>query len=162
MFPCHPQTKLMASAMIFLEVPEWTQHYDLALDSLVLVAHSSFRLYIFFIYPFSVRIVNWHFDPNVLYADIPWRLGHPQYFSEPTPSASLIETDPFEGSSPHSVLHVAEYGSSSTGTEALPEIQPKEDPGEPVLENQFHTSQAYVYWDRLFSIYIPVDLGLMS
>ena len=112
---------------------EWTWHYDLALDSLVLVAYSSFKLYIFFSPLFSIPRVSWHFDPSISCS--------PLYFLELAPSASSIETDPSKGSLPHSVLHVIEPGSSSVGIEILPE----EDLGEPVLENEFHTSQAQVY-----------------
>ena len=114
-------------------------HYDPALDSLVLVAHNSFRLYIFFRGPFSIPVVSWHFDPHRPYADFPFRLAHPPYFLEPAPSASSMETDPSEGSSPHPVMHVAESGSSSAGIEVLPEILLEEDLEEPVLENGFHT-----------------------
>ena len=129
----------MASTVNFLEVPEWAWHYDPTLDSLVLVARSSLRLYIFFNRPFSIPVVSWHFDPRRPYANLPLHLAHPPHFPEPTPSPSSMETDPSEGSSPHSVLHVVESGSFSAGTKVLPEMQSKEDLGEPVLENRFHT-----------------------
>ena len=50
-----------------------------------------------------------------------------------------METDLFEGSSPHSVLHVAESDSSFTGTKVLSKIKSEEGSGELVLENEFHT-----------------------
>ena len=50
-----------------------------------------------------------------------------------------METEPSKGSSPHLVVHVAESGSSSMGTEVLPEMQIEEDPEESMLENGFHT-----------------------
>ena len=56
-----------------------------------------------------------------------------------TPSASSMEIEPSEGSSPHSIVHVAKSGSSSASTKVLPEMQQEEDPGELVLENGFHT-----------------------
>ena len=130
----------MASTVIFLDVLEWTWHYDPTLDSLVLVAHSSFRLYIFFNCPFSISVVSWHFDPCHSFTDLGLYLTRPPYFPEPTPFASSMETDPSEGSSPHSVLHVAKSNSSSSSTKVLPKMQLKEDPFEPVLENGFQTS----------------------
>ena len=139
MFLCHSQTKQMATAVIFMEVPEWLWHYDPALDSLVLVAHSNFRLYILFHRLFSVLVVSWHFDHRRPYADSPLRLAHPLYFPKPAPFASSMETDPSEGSSPHPVVHVAESDSSSVGTKVLLEMQLEEDPEELVLENGFHT-----------------------
>ena len=95
---------------------------------LVLVVHSSFRLYIFFCNSFSVPVVSWHFDPGRPYADFPLRLAHPPYFLEPAPSTFSMETDPSKGSSPHPVVHVAESGSSSASTEVLSEMQLDEDP----------------------------------
>ena len=135
----------MASAVIFLEVPEQTWHYDPTLDSLVLVAYSSFKLYIFFSRPFSIPIVSQHFDSHRPFADLSLCLSHLPQFLEPAPSASLMETNPLEGSSPHFVLHVVEFGSSAASTKVLPEMQPEEDPGERVLENEFNTPQAYAY-----------------
>ena len=131
--------QLMATTMIFMEIPKWTWHYDPALDSLVLVARSSFRLYIFFHHPFSTPVVSWHFDPCRPYANFPLCLAHLPYFPEPTPSVSSIETDPSERSSPATVLHIAESGSSSADTVVLPEMQMEEDLEEPVLENEFVT-----------------------
>ena len=125
--------------VIFMEVPEWSWHYDPTLDSLVLVAHSSFKLYIFFRRPFSILVVSWHFDFHRPYADLPLRLAHPPYYLEPAPSASSMETDPSQGSSLHSIMHVDESSSSSVGIEVLLEMQLEEDSEELVLENMFHT-----------------------
>ena len=50
-----------------------------------------------------------------------------------------MEMDPLEESSLTTILHVAEFGSSSAGTVVLPEMQLEEDLEEPVLENGFHT-----------------------
>ena len=105
-FPCRPQMQQMATAMIFIEVPEWTWHYNPALDSLILVARSCFKLYIFFCHPFSVLVVSWHVDPRHPYVDFLLCLTHPSYFPKPAFSASSMETNPSEGSSPTMVLHV--------------------------------------------------------
>ena len=121
----------MATAVIFMEVPEWSWHYNLALDTLDLVVHSSFRLYIFFRRPFSVPVVSWRFDPRHSYVDFPLRLAHLPHFPEPAPSASSMEIDPSKGSSPHPVVHVAESGSSSASTEVLSKMQLDEDPRSP-------------------------------
>ena len=40
MFPCHLYIRAMASVAIFMEILEWTWHYDLALDLLVLIPRS--------------------------------------------------------------------------------------------------------------------------
>ena len=129
----------MATSVIFIEIPEWTWHYNPALDTLILAARNSFRLYIFFRHSFSILVVSWHFEPRRPYADFPLCLAHPLYFLESAPSISSMETDPFEGSSPIFVLHVAKFGSSSASTEVLPKMQIEEDPEEPVLDNGFHT-----------------------
>ena len=125
--------------MIFMEIPKWSWHYDPALDSLVLIARSSFRLYVFFHRPFSILVVSWHFDPRRPYANFPLHLAHPPYYLEPATSVSSMEMDPSKERSPTTDLHVAESCSSSTSIDVLPEIRLEEDPEEPVLENGFHT-----------------------
>ena len=110
------------------------------LDSLVLVAQSSFRLYIFFNRPFNIPVVSRHVNSHRPYANLPLHLAHSPHFLKPIPSASSMKTDPFEGRSSHSILHVVESGSFFTDTDVLPEMQSKEYPGELVLENGFHTS----------------------
>ena len=140
----------MASIVIFLEVPEWTWHYP-DLDSLVLVACSSFRLYICFSRLFSILVVNWHFDPRRPFANFPLHLAHPPYLPEPPPSASSIEADPSEESSPHTVLHAIKSCSSSTSIKVLPETQPEEDPREPMMETGFTPCRLVIMtWARHF------------
>ena len=147
----------MASTVIFLEVRKWTCDYDPAIDLLVLLVHSSFRLYIFFSCLFNVPVVSWHFDPHCSYADLHLYLAHPPYFPEPAPSTSLMEIDPSKGSLPYSVLHVAELGSSSAGTEVLSKMQLEEDLEEPLLENR-SCRIGFIVWARLFVMYIFMDL----
>ena len=132
--------KAMASIVIFLEVLEWTWHYDLSLDSLILLARNSFRLYIFFRCAFSTLVVSGNFDLQYLFNDLPLHYAHPIHFLALTPFASSMESDPFEEILPRTVLLVAETSSSFTGTQVVPKMWEEEDAVVAVLENRFHIS----------------------
>ena len=62
-FPYYFQTKLMGSVIVFLEFPTWEWHYDPALDSLLLMARVTLRVYIFFHHLFGLSRMSRHFNP---------------------------------------------------------------------------------------------------
>ena len=142
MFPCRPQMETMVSVMIFLEVHEWTWHYDLALNSLILLAHSSFRLYIFFQRPFSAPVVDRHFGLQYSFDDLPLYYTYSIHFPAHAPPASSMETEPSEESSPRTILLAIKTNSSSTGTQTILEMSHEENDVVPVLENGFHTPRS--------------------
>ena len=105
-----------------MEIPKWTWHYDPALNSLVLIARSSFRLYVFFRWPFNVLVTNEHFNPMYPFDDLALHLPHPVNFPAPTPSASSMETDSSMESLPCTILVTAETSSSIAGRDDVREI----------------------------------------
>ena len=68
----------MAAIIIFyVEVPEWQWHYDMALNSLYLIATTNFRLYIFFHKAFAAPVHSPLFDLTFPYLAVPVHLAHP-------------------------------------------------------------------------------------
>ena len=100
MYPCHSQMAGIVTTIIFYaEVPEWQWHYDIALDSLYLMATICFRLYIFFHRAFATPVHSSLFDLAFPYLAIPVHLAHPLALA-PAPSQPVqqvpLESDPLE------------------------------------------------------------------
>ena len=90
---------IVATIIFYAEVPEWQWHYDMALDSLYLMATARFRLYVFFHHSFATPIHSPLFDPAFPYLAIPVHLTHPPAPAPPPPQPVQQvppESDPSE------------------------------------------------------------------
>ena len=58
MYPCHSQTVVMVAMTILIDVPKWQWYYNPALDSLLLLATSRIRLYIFFQHVLTISVLS--------------------------------------------------------------------------------------------------------
>ena len=78
LYQCHSQMAgIVVTIVFYAKVPEWQWHYDLALDSLYLMATARFRLYVFFHRAFVVPLFSPLFDPTTPYLAIPVYMAHP-------------------------------------------------------------------------------------
>ena len=93
--------------ILYTEVPEWQWHYDLALDSLYLMATARFRLYVFFHRAFVVPLFSLLFDPTTLYLAVPVYMAHPPAPPPPQPV--------YQGSSESDRAEPMDSSSSSSG-----------------------------------------------
>ena len=67
---------ITVTIFFYAEVPEWQWHYDLALDSLYLMATARFCLYVFFHRAFAVPLYSLLFDPTTSYSVVPLYMAH--------------------------------------------------------------------------------------
>ena len=86
----------MESVIVFLECPTWEWHYDPALDSLLLTARATLRVYIFR-RPFGLSMMSRHFSLQVPFSDVNMNKTHaisPVYvvptYSELDPSMVMV------------------------------------------------------------------------
>lgn len=54
----------MGSVIVILECPTWEWHYNLALDSLLLMARATLKVDIFFYCSFGLSVISRHFSPQ--------------------------------------------------------------------------------------------------
>ena len=93
MYPCHSQMAGIAATIIFYaKVPEWQWHYDMALDSLYLMATARFCLYVFFHCAFATPVHSPLFDLVFPYLAIPIHLTHPP--APAPPPSQLVQQVP--------------------------------------------------------------------
>ena len=102
--------------VFYAEVPEWQCHYDLALDSLYLMAITWFRFYVFFRRAFAVLLYNPLFDPTTLYLVVPLYMAH----LDPIPPHQAYPPPPppqhaHQGSSESHPVELMDLSSSSSG-----------------------------------------------
>ena len=101
--PHHSQTlEMVATIIIFTELPEWHLHYDPILDSLYITATCCFRLYIFFFHDFIVPLFSPSFDPTAPFLAMPIYMAHPAappaaaLASLPASTPQVVPSFPFE------------------------------------------------------------------
>ena len=109
--------KLIGLVIIFLECPTWKWHYDLTLDSLLLMAKAALKVYFFFRHLFGLSIMSRRFSPQDSFSDINMYKALPIYLVYVVPtyfeSDPSIETDPSEATLPH-VIRLDSKASSTT------------------------------------------------
>ena len=86
----------MAATIIFYaKVSEWQWHYNLALDSLYVMATTRFCLYVFFHRPLVVPLFSPLFDSTTLYLAVLVYMAHPPAPPPPQPvHQGSSESDP--------------------------------------------------------------------
>ena len=102
----------MALVIVFLDTHEWDVHFNYHIDSLVLMARATLRVYVFFCHYFSISVLNQNFILNEQYNDIMMYTAYPEVVPilvyEPIPKYFPMamnpkeedhseEEDPFEG-----------------------------------------------------------------
>ena len=94
--PRHSQTMdMVATAILFAELPKLQFHFNLVIDSLYIIATCCFHLYFFFHRDFVVALFSPLFDPTAPFLAIPLYMAHPA-----APPISLPQLVP--SLSPHS------------------------------------------------------------
>ena len=116
----------MGIVVIFDEFPMWEWHFDLVLDTILITAKATIRVYIFCRRSFWVSIISPHFILQDLYADIVMTKLTPIFqlyvapffvgtYSDPSMMTpiNIIEIDPSEATPLH-VIHLDSKATSST------------------------------------------------
>ena len=120
-----------ATIIFYVGVPEWQWHYDMALDSLYLMATARFCLYVFFHRAFATPVHSPLFDPAFPYLAILVHFMHPPAPAPPPPQPIQqvpSESDPSE-----------EMDTSSSSSEASDDSYAPADSG---MVNEFLSSES--------------------
>ena len=116
----------MGLVIVYVECPSWEWQYDLALNSLLLMARATLQVYIFFSPFFGLTIMSRHFSPQDPFGDNSVNNAHPdlaiyeplsQKFDPSMATVPSIETDPLEATpSDATPLYIIRLDSEASST----------------------------------------------